>query len=255
MSALPELFSGAVMVWLLVLARCAAGFSLLPGFAGRMIPLRVKFTAAFAASIAVTPLVEHSIAVPETSAALAAAIAAESVNGLLLGIGVRVLVMALSFAGAVAANSMSLAQLAGPSPVPDQMTAMGTVLTLAGITLALNLGVHVHFVRALADSYSLMPGGSWPRAEGFVPWAMARGRLAFELGFTLAAPFVLAAFLYNLALGALNKAMPQLMVVLVGAPAISAASLGLLMLTAPIIAESWAMMVLQDVQGNLGALP
>ncbi|MFC3118840.1 flagellar biosynthetic protein FliR [Jhaorihella thermophila] len=39
-----------------------------------------------------------------------------------------------------------------------------------------------------------------------------------RLPFSLSAPFVIASLLYNLTLGAINRAMPQLMVTLVGAP-------------------------------------
>ena len=59
------------------------------------------------------------------------------------------------------------------------------------------------------------------------------------LGFSLAAPFVIAAFAYNLALGAINKAMPQLMVAFIGAPAITAGGLLILMLAAPVILTYW----------------
>jgi len=62
---------------------------------------------------------------------------------------------------------------------------------------------------------------------------------AFALGFTLAAPFVIASFIYNVTLGVINKAMPQLMVAFVGAPAITAGGLILLMLAAPLMLSIW----------------
>ena len=46
-------------------------------------------------------------------------------------------------------------------------------------------------------------------------------------------------FAYNVALGAINRAMPQLMVAFVGAPAITAAGLLILMLAAPVILHFW----------------
>ena len=44
---------------------------------------------------------------------------------------------------------------------------------------------------------------------------------------------------YNVTLGVLNKAMPQLMVVLVGAPAITFLALVVLAATAPALLEAW----------------
>ena len=71
-------------------------------------------------------------------------------------------------------------------------------------------------------------------------WGVARVAMAFALGFSLAAPFVIAAFAYNVALGAINRAMPQLMVAFVGAPAITAAGILLLLLASPLILTYWS---------------
>lgn len=45
--------------------------------------------------------------------------------------------------------------------------------------------------------------------------------------------------LYNLALGVINKAMPQLMVAFVGAPLITLGGLFLLFLVAPLMLSVW----------------
>jgi flagellar biosynthesis protein FliR len=62
---------------------------------------------------------------------------------------------------------------------------------------------------------------------------------AFAFAFTLAAPFLIAALVYNVALGAINKAMPQLMVAFIGAPAITAAGILILLLAGPLILTVW----------------
>jgi flagellar biosynthetic protein FliR len=45
--------------------------------------------------------------------------------------------------------------------------------------------------------------------------------------------------LYNLALGAINRAMPTLMVSMVGAPALTLGSLALLAIATPVILAAW----------------
>ena len=70
-------------------------------------------------------------------------------------------------------------------------------------------------------------------------WGLARIAEAFSLAFLLAAPFVIASFIYNLALGVINRAMPQLMVAFVGAPAITWGGLALLLVTAPVLLGVW----------------
>ena len=54
----------------------------------------------------------------------------------------------------------------------------------------------------------------------------------FALAFSLAAPFVTAALLYNIALGVINRAMPQLSVTFIGAPALTAGGLLLILVAA-----------------------
>jgi flagellar biosynthetic protein FliR len=68
---------------------------------------------------------------------------------------------------------------------------------------------------------------------------LAQVSRAFALAFTLAAPFTIAALIYNLALGFINRAMPSLMVSFVGAPALSAGGLILLALMTPLLLPVW----------------
>jgi len=62
---------------------------------------------------------------------------------------------------------------------------------------------------------------------------------SFSLAFRLAAPFVILSVLYNLTLGVINKAMPQLMVAFVGAPVITFGAIALLLISAPIMLAAW----------------
>jgi flagellar biosynthetic protein FliR len=119
------------------------------------------------------------------------------------------------------------------------MPAIGSILMLAGVTLAVASGLHVKAAVAMARSYEILPMGLPVPAADVAAWGTARVAKAFALGFSLAAPFVIAAFAYNLALGAINRAMPQLMVAFVGAPAITAGGLLILMLAAPVILHFW----------------
>ena len=61
----------------------------------------------------------------------------------------------------------------------------------------------------------------------------------FALGFTLAAPFVIASLVYNVTLGVINRAMPQLMVAFVGAPVITFGALVMLFAASPALLSVW----------------
>jgi flagellar biosynthetic protein FliR len=116
---------------------------------------------------------------------------------------------------------------------------MGYILVVAALALALAAGLHVKAALLVILSYQILPMGLFPGAEGLSAWGTAQVARAFALAFSLAAPFVILSVLYNIALGAINRAMPQLMVAFVGAPVITAGGLFLLFLAAPTMLAHW----------------
>jgi flagellar biosynthetic protein FliR len=224
----------------LVFTRIGAVMALLPGFGERLVPARVRLGLALAFSLVVWPMLAPDLATPDPDHPFLLMIVIESCIGLMLGLAIRLMAIALQLAGSIAAQSTALAQIFGAGATPDPMPAIGNILMLAGITLAVAAGLHVKAAVAMAQSYQILPMGLPVPASDVAAWGIARIAQAFALGFSLAAPFVIMAFAYNLALGAINRAMPQLMVAFVGAPAIIAAGLLMLMLAAPVILHVWS---------------
>ena len=111
----------------------------------------------------------------------------------------------------------------------------------ASLTLGLAFlaGLHVRIAAALILSYRAIPAGTLPGAALIESWSLAQVSHAFGLSFSLAAPFVIAALLYNVALGFINRAMPGLMVAMIGAPALAAGVLILLAVAAPLMLAGW----------------
>ncbi|MEL6125107.1 MAG: flagellar biosynthetic protein FliR [Pseudomonadota bacterium] len=224
----------------LVFARVGSAVALMPGFGSQLLPRRLRLAVALSFTAILVPLVGGDLAPPE---AFLPALMAEVSVGVILGLSLRLLVMALQFAGSIAAQSGAVAHVMAAGAMPDPMPALGNILVLAAITLALTLGLHLKIAEALALSYDAAPLGRLPRADLLADWIVARGAHAVGLGLTLSAPFVLGAFVYNLALGAINKAMPQLMVAFVGAPVISGGTLLMLLLASPLLLTVWVKQV------------
>ncbi len=213
--------------------------ALLPAFGEMMIPVRVRLavTLAFTAIVAPAafPVILAALLDGTTFAVIASA---EILVGLVLGLALRFMVMALQTAGTIAAQSTSLSQLLGGTII-DPQPAIGFVFVLAGLALATLLGLHVKIAAMFIMSYDLVQPGVGLPASDLSQWGVAIAAGAFRLAFLLAAPFVIASLVYNLALGVINRAMPQLMVAFVGAPAITFGALLLLALAAPLILTVW----------------
>lgn len=224
---------------LLVFARIGAVFALIPAFGERVVPLRVRLVAALAMTAVVAPAVLPGIAVrPASPLALAGFLAVESAIGLALGATLRLMVQALQIAGTMAAQATSLAQFFGGAAT-DPQPAMSQLLVMAGLALLAISGLPERAAEFLILAYDLLPAGQWPSAGLVSAWGVGRIARAFALGFLLAAPFVIGSAIYNLALGAINRAMPQLMVAFIGSPAITLGALALLLLAAPVMLGVW----------------
>jgi len=239
LAQLLDMGEGALAGLALVFMRVGGIVALLPGFGEASVPLRIRLGIAIAFTMVVWPMLAEDLIAVDPGRPFLVLMLIEAGTGLLLGLSFRLLVMALQFAGSVAAQSTSLAHLLGASVTPDPLPALGNILVIGAITLAMISGLHVKAAIAMAGSYALLPLGAAPSGADVAAWGTARVADAFAFGFTLAAPFVIAAFVYNVALGAINKAMPQLMVAFVGAPAITAASILILLLAAPVILGVW----------------
>ncbi len=225
---------------ILVFVRVAAAVALMPGFGEQAIPSRVRLMAAIGFTLVVWPMVAPGLPAIDTALpVMGGLIVIEAGIGFLIGMSLRLMVMAIQFAGSVAAQSTAITQVAGVGVTPDPMPAIGNILMLAGLTLALATGLHIKASLAIASTYDLFPLGTIPVAGDIAEWGIARVANVFAFGFTMAAPFVIASFAYNLALGAINRAMPTLLVAFVGAPLITAGALLILLLAAPAILTVW----------------
>ncbi|KIC46297.1 flagellar biosynthesis protein FliR [Ruegeria sp. ANG-S4] len=236
-----------------VFLRVSALVSLLPAFGERSIPVRMKLGIAVAFTLIVSP------AIPEFPAGsglldLTVLVWTEVLIGLALGIGLRLFVLAIQTAGSIAAQATSLSQILGGAAI-EPVPAMGFFLTLASLTLAVLLGLHVRAAQFMIQSYTLFPVNTPLSAPDLSQWGVAQVSRSFGLAFALATPFVIASLVYNLALGVINRAMPQLMVAFVGAPAITFAGLFLLFAGAPLIQGVWSDALFAFLHDPLGNQP
>lgn len=214
----------------LIFLRVGTAMAVLPAFGEQSVPARVRLGVALALTLAVVPLAPMG-------ALTAGSFGTETLIGLFLGLSLRFFVFALSTAGTIAANATSLSQVFPQAGEPQP--AMSTLLVMAGLALAMQADLPVRMVRFFAFSYDTFPMAQWPDVADVVAWVTRHADESFSLAFALSMPFVIASLLYNVALGAINRAMPALMVTFVGAPALSLGGLALLAIVAPLVLQAW----------------
>lgn len=238
-AALSDLLGIAeAMAWAAALAfiRIGAMMALIPGLGEAVVPQRVKIALVVAFTLVIAPVLADQIGPDATPTFLA--IGKEAVAGLILGAGMRLFIVALQTAAAMIAQATTLSQLfAGVAPEPQP--AIGNLLVMAALALSMAAGLHVRAAELILTSYQILPVSSPLQAASAADWGLALIGRTFSLAFSLAAPFVIASLIYNVALGVINRAMPALMVSMVGAPALTLGALALLAIAAPVILAAW----------------
>lgn len=232
---LPE----TILATALVFSRIAGAVSVLPAFGEQAVSTRIKLGAAIAFTILVGPLNWGDAVDKVADGFNLVLLASETLVGLLVGLSLRILIIALQVAGTIASQAISLSQIFGAGVGPEPQPAYSSLLVIAGLAFAAMAGLHVKVVLLFSVSYDVFPMGGLSEPSRVAEWGVRHVAQMFAIGLTLAAPFVLAATIYNLSLGFISRAMPQLMVAFVGAPAISLAGLVLFMLAAPIMITIW----------------
>lgn len=247
---------GWLWVGFVVFLRIGAMVSLLPAFGEQVIPARVRLALALAFTTVVLPVVAPQVGNgPADIAATISLLLPEVLAGLFFGLLLRFFIFALQIAGTIAAQSTSLSQIFGGSAGADPQAAIGHVLHTAALALAALMGLHTAFASYMIQSYDLVPAGLLTGADVVADLGLRAVSHVFALGFTLAAPFVIASLIYNVTIGIINRAMPQLMVSFIGAPAVTAGGLLLMLLCAPLMLDIWLRAFASVIMDPSGAIP
>ncbi len=159
--------------------------------------------------------------------------------GTVIGFSIRFGLFTLQIAGTIIAQASSIAQILGGSVSNDAQSTISNILTISGVTLLMISGFLDTFVLFLVQSYDWFPLNSAIDGALILDIIVNLMVSSYALAFQLALPFLALSLFYNITLGAINRAMPQLLVSFVGAPAIIAASIALLLIAIEPILSEW----------------
>ncbi|PJI86114.1 flagellar biosynthetic protein FliR [Yoonia maricola] len=246
----------ALWTFFAVFARIGAVMAVLPAFGDQPVPTRVRLMLAIIFTLIVAPAIALDLdALPTTLLTGFGILGMEALVGLFFGIFLRFFILVLQIAGSIAAQSTSLSQIFGGTAAVDPQPAIGHMLVVAGTALAALSGLHIQAASYMIHSYTLVPFGAGLQRSLVAEVGVAEVGRTFGLGFMLAAPFLIASLIYNVVLGVINRAMPQLMVSFVGAPALTAGGLLLFFLAAPVMLAIWLALFAAFMDMPFGAWP
>lgn len=231
LAELPVLAFQAVLVF----ARLGAAVMLLPGLGEQEVPATIRLGLGLGLVLLLMPALAPGLpAAPDDVGGSARLIGIEVLIGLWLGGLARLVTIAMAMAGQAVALLLGLAQALVPDPeLGGQGTATGRLFSLAAVVVVLGTGLYALPLRAMVESYTVLPVGepfpAGPAAEAMTVAAAE----SFALALRLAAPFVLAAVVINVALGLLTRIAPQVQVYFIAVPGQVLAGVALLALVMP----------------------
>ncbi len=201
----------APAAWALVLARALGLCLTAPGLAVPGLSWRFRLVLAGVLGIVLAPAMSGRVAAPAEWAGAAWASLGEVLAGGILGMTAGLIV-----AGARAAGDLVSAQ-AGLSPTTffdpesgEELTPLGRLYGWAALVVFLALDGPLALVRALADSYEVIPAGRFPLSQQTVTDAMGQVGRALELALRAAAPPAIALIMAGIAMAWLSRTAPTL---------------------------------------------
>lgn len=205
--------------FLLVLARIAGLILAAPAFSHALVPVRVRVALAAILAAAIAPVLPAPVAPPATLWGLAGAVAVESALGVLLGFVAQLVFAGVALGGQLAGMQMGfgVASLFDPTE-QAQVTVIAQWEQLVVLAVFLVLDVHHLLLRALFESFRLVPLGAGTLSAAAVGGTVTLAGDVFSIGLRLAAPVLVVLLLTNATLGVLARVIPQLNVFVLGFP-------------------------------------
>jgi flagellar biosynthesis protein FliR len=204
-------------------ARISGAFLLLPGVSSVRVPQQVRIVFVLALTAALMPLMPPAVILDSSrnGLGLVRLLFSETVTGALIGIGARYYVLSVSFMMNAASSSIGISSQFGPSVMDNDMEpALASIVSSATILALFALDFHHHAIRALVESFRLVPVGTLPNvgavAENLVTYIADCFLVVFRLG----SPFLAYALVVNTFIALLNKLVPNLPVYFVATPAV-----------------------------------
>jgi flagellar biosynthetic protein FliR len=238
---LDKVLSGHAFGFVMIFARLGSAIMLMPGIGESFVPQKSRLFFAFALSfLLLEPMLGRLPAPPDTVSGLAHCIGYEVVIGLFFGTLLRVLMSTLEATGMVISiqSGLSNATILNPA-IAAQSPLPSAFLAIVAITMIFATGLDHMLVRSLVALYDVFP----PNGE-LMPGDMAQLLIqsvnkSFVIGIELAMPFFVIGLLMYIALGIMQKLLPQVQLFLVILPVQVWGGLTLMALTTAGIIAIW----------------
>ena len=201
----------------LVLFRLGGLVMTAPVYSSLMIPRRLKAALVMVIAVVIFPSVSRQIPPDAGLATIVIGGASEIMVGATIGLAMALLLMGAQVAGIVVGQqaALNLGQVADPTQ-GDRSTVLGQLYTIVLTILFFSIGGHRAVMRALLDTYEVVPVMAFRYNETFLLLLVEMLTASLILGIRIGGPVLVALFLSSIAMGFLSRTMPQFNILSVG---------------------------------------
>ena len=202
--------------FVLILTRLGSMLLLLPSFSLVTGSIRIKLLLAAMGAFLLTPLHIRGDWSTISLNSLLLMIESELLLGLACGLAGRLLISGLQIAGQLIGQVSGITLSELNSAEATTTTVHGRLLVMIGLSSFLILGGHRQVVQTLLDSFQTIAPGAILPMDSLLTLLQDVSGLAFYLAVRISAPILLAMLIALLAVGMLNRTLPQLNIMAIG---------------------------------------
>jgi flagellar biosynthetic protein FliR len=205
---------------LLVFFRISAMLMILPFFNSRNIPLIFKAGLAVSMSVLVLPQLQGTRVFPaDNMSMLVLRLLGEVAIGITIGLSVQMVFTGIQMTGQLIGFQMTFSIANIMDPAGDmQVPLLSQFYHILAMLIFLATNAHHLLIRALSESFTLVPPLGFHFRQELVDEVMALAGNMFVIAVRLGAPIIIILLLTSVAMGIMARTVPQMHIFIVAMP-------------------------------------
>jgi len=195
---------------MLVIFRVAGIFITAPLLSNAAVPVKVKAAMAIVVALAVTARLAVPVTLPADWPTLVLGIGGEMLIGAALGFATNLMFMGVQMGAQQIGQQMGIALANVFNPLAEATTnVMGTLFHLTAVAVFLAIGGHRMMLQGLLGSFEQVPLLGFAMRPAILEVVVGLMTAAFVLAVKVAAPVLVTLMLTSVAMGLIQRTMPQ----------------------------------------------
>ncbi|MCK9225320.1 MAG: flagellar biosynthetic protein FliR [Candidatus Muirbacterium halophilum] len=224
----------------LVIVRVTSFFYNMPIFGGQFIPNTIKITASVGIALIIFPLVPRAVIPAEAPYMMdfALFVFKEFLVGFTTGFMVSIFILGIRFSGILIGQNMGLMMANVVDPESnEQVSILEQIHYFVFLFVFLSLNGHLTIVKAIVDSYSLIPAGGFSFHSDIIIIIVNSLSNMFTIGFNIAMPVFGTLMIVTVLLGFIAKVAQKIQVMLLSFPLKIVVGIIILTIAFPVMME------------------